>query len=160
MVEAMRGGERAADRRGAEHEDVGLVRLDQLHDDAGVGQGGEELQAGIVCDKDIIAAEFVQLRGQAADVAAEQHRLGLDAELLGQLRALADQFERDVRDLAPSCSMKIQTLPIFFLLMGSSILKSQKSKSEVKSGSRCSPVRAGFHFCLLPSGFCLPVLLS
>ena len=87
------GSQITADVGGAEQQHLGLDLLHGLHDHLGIGVGGEVLQQGGVVHINLVRAILAQLSGDAVHVVAQQNAAQLNAQLVGQLPALGDQFK-------------------------------------------------------------------
>ena len=89
-----------ADVRGAEQQHLGLQLLNRLHDHLRVTVGREVLQQRAVVHIHLVRAVVAQLRRDAVDVVAQQDAAQLNAQLIGQLPALGDQFKSGGHHLA------------------------------------------------------------
>ena len=87
------GRQVTADVGSAEQQHFGLQLLHGLHDHLGVSVGGEVLQQGRIVHINLIRAVLAQLSGDAVHVVAQQNAAQLNAQLIGQLTALGDQFK-------------------------------------------------------------------
>ena len=94
------GRQVTADVRGAEQQHLGLQLLNRLHDHLRVTVGREVLQQRAVVHIHLVRAVVAQLRRDAVDVVAQQDAAQLNAQLVGQLPALGDQFESGGHHLA------------------------------------------------------------
>ena len=73
---------------------------DHVHDHLGVGHDGEGFEARVLGEEDLVAAVGEEFVRAVFDLVAEQHGLELDAEAVGELSPLADEFQTDRGDLA------------------------------------------------------------
>ena len=88
------GSQVTADVGSTKQQHLGLDLLNGLHDHLGIGIGGEILQQGGVVHINLVRAILAQLSGDAVHVVAQQNAAQLNAQLISQLPALGDQFER------------------------------------------------------------------
>ena len=93
------GAQVAADVGGADEEHLGLLVLHQLADNLGVSVGGVVLQQGMVADINAVSAVAAQGLGVLlVDMVAQQHAAQLNAQVVGQLAALAEQLIAGAQD--------------------------------------------------------------
>ena len=89
-------GQVAAQGRGPVQHDLRPVLLDQRAEHAGVGAGLEMGQPRVVGRVDRVDALGDEPLGHVLDVVAGQHRAGLHAQPVGQIRGLAAELQRHV----------------------------------------------------------------
>ncbi len=73
---------------------------DEVDDDLGERQDGERFQARIFHEEDVVAAVLEERGAAVFDLVSEEERLDLDAELVGEFTAFADEFQAHIGDLA------------------------------------------------------------
>ena len=84
----------AADVGRTEQQDLGLNVLHCVGDDLGVCIGGIVLQQGAVVHVYLVGAVFAQLGSDGVHIVTQQDAAQFNTQLVSQLAALGDQFER------------------------------------------------------------------
>ena len=93
-------GELTSLHRCAEEQDVRFVFADEIHNDLGERENRERFETRVVCEEDLFASVFEEGFAAVFDIGAEEDAFDVDSELGGEFRALADEFQTDVRDLS------------------------------------------------------------
>src|SRR5574344_608897 len=90
----------AAHVRRPEDHDLGILFLDQLHERMAVRLAAIELELGILDEMDDVRAGLEEVPGEALDLVSHQDGRELDAQPVREFTSLAEQFLRDVREMA------------------------------------------------------------
>ena len=101
---AERGGDRrsevAAHVRRAEDHDLRLALLDELDERVAVGLAAEHLELLVLDEVHRVRTRLEERLRETLDAIAHEHRAELDAELVGEFASLAEEFPRNVAQLA------------------------------------------------------------
>ena len=73
---------------------------DEIHNDLCERENRERFETRVVGEENFFAAVFEEGFAAVFDIGAEEDAFDVDSEPGGEFRALADEFEADVRDLS------------------------------------------------------------